>query len=657
MQNLQELMLKLPKDNSDLQLKADSVKARFEELMNKVQRVSSNISHVSGPVMQLETQKQNAQKVLDKVEELLDFKHKINLLKQAVGLKDLHQAASLCGQLSQVKLPFHIEELDTLASYKATIAEQVKKGFGEAIAENDKQKVEEFASMFQPLGLVEEGIGRYIQYIITSLSHSSKSTINLLLEETQTKNYEDALVRIFRNAVKTYENHSDTVKTEFGVEGMVELLQAIQKEIDTHSSYVLNSFIHSKKLVPSTKNLLQSVTLTESDNLSEEIAKLLRHSESFEGYLQSKGKAAVRQFSYKPGPGYSSENALLNVSSLKGKVQELCDIHISVETHFMVNSVKKVLNKLDINSQAEEQQDNKEELTHGVCFDVLDEVFFLIQKSSQRALATLNINSVCAILNHIGALLSDEILNSISRKHRSGVSMSANFQTSVCAFAININLLYTNKNYSKKLVTNLQSQFSKIFGEEGNDSMMFKHCLGSIQESSEKAWSLTQESLKSLSRSVQSQVHTLLTGFYHMNYELSEESYEEYQVNDPFVLKLIKELKQVLKQWRYQLITEIFDSLLDIVCQTLVDLMEYSLRTYPKRFNELGSLQFQKELRELVSQLQAMSNRSVRHRFTRLRQISQVLLVKSAEELKSLTEEDNWRLSQKDTLFFQNAKV
>ncbi|CAG9320910.1 unnamed protein product [Blepharisma stoltei] len=665
MDSLNGILTGLTFNYPELSERAKVLTSNYQNLMIKLKDVADTISQVSGPVRVLETQKSNAIKILDKVDQILTFQEKLSGLKSAMREGQLSIASRICGELNETTIPYHISEVEELERLKSELCSTVQKKFGEAIAENDKGKIEMYAGLFLPLGLGREGIDRYIQYINASLISQIKAAVELLGKDAEVK-HEEVLVRIFRCTVKVFDTHQEAVQKEFGNLGVIDLLQSLQRESDQQAVRIYNQFLSEKGLHITTQIIRNpNFTPAQADSLCEDIAKILKHSESFETHINKIGKGVVSKAqNFQPQPGISNETGLLRISGLKSKIQELADIYISLETYYMMNSVKNSLGKLNIQAYIEQSYQAKDNLTSGSNFEVLDEIFFIIQKCEQRGLATLNINSVCAILNHIGGLLSEDIIDQLSKKipgSRYGISgsasLSSQFTTANAGLIISLNLLETTRAYSKKLSAQVEQKFKKIYGEEGNEVDMFKHCLSSIFDASEKARILEQDILKSTVSGFQGQVNNLLNPFLHAGYELSEETYADYQVNDPFVLKLIKEIKGQLKQWRYQMMTDLFEMTLDLITQTLVELIEYNLKNGNKKFNELGALQFTRDIREISIQLQGMTNKPLRQRFVRLKQIGQVLQAKNVEEVEGFIKERDWRITQKDTLAYWRLRI
>lgn len=79
----------------------------------------------------------------------------------------------------------------------------------------------------------------------------------------------------------------------------------------------------------------------------------------------------------------------------------------------------------------------------------------------------------------------------------------------------------------------------------------------------------------------------------------------------------------------------------------VVDRLEALLRL--KRFNQLGGLQLDRDVRTLVSSLADLTARSVRDKFARMSQIATILSLETVAEMKEFWGADaaiSWRLTE-----------
>lgn len=613
---------------------------KYGTLMQHLKSVSETINSISGPVRLLEAQRHNAKTALAYIEDIILYSSKLKELVAAAKFDNIPYAAALCNEISQIPIRIPMQETSEFLRIKAEVSEKVKKRFGEALSENNKEIVEQYAGLFHHLELGREGIERYIQYIIESTCGQIKGIEQLLSTGV---NYEDVLIKIFRVAVKTYDGQQENIRKEFGMQGSLELLQSLQSLVDAHAVSIIDKY--SAEIASRAK----------SQGLCEEMSKIIKHSESFESYLNRLGKSIIASgenpiFDSK----YSKETGLLKMSEIKSKILELADNYISLESQQMRISITGLLSKVSISQYADKNYLQKEVLNTGPIFDAIDECFFLVQNAGNRGLSTLNINSICAILNNISTLIAEEIVEMLLKKATGfKVSWSNQFTSFIALIISLLNLITICKKCVRKLVLGIDAQFNKIFGASGSDIVMFKHCLAAIAESEGKIALIEDGVIGTCLKSFQAS--GLLSGFRGINYEISLEVHADYEVNDPFALKLVKDVKTLTKQWKIQLFPEVFEKVLDGVAEDLSKALEVETRN--KKFNELGALQFQKDVREIISQLQHMSNKPLRHRFIRLKQISELILSQDPEEIQNFSQDSEWKLSERETQGFRRLRT
>lgn len=613
---------------------------KFSSLMSQMGNISQTINNISGPVTILELQRHNAKKALSYVDDLILFSTKMKEFNSALKYDNIPYAAQLCGEIANIPMHIPIPEIHEFQILKEEVCEKVKKKFGEGLSENNKEIIEQYAGLFQHLQLGREGIERYIQYIIDSLKGQFESIEQLLASNGS---FEDTLIKIYRATVKTYEGQQENVSKEFGSEGNLELLQSLQSAVDGFAVKIIEKY--SVEVLKKPKSL----------GLCEEMSKIIKHTESFEIYIHKIGKKLVRVVNLSDlDEKFSHETGLLKNSGLKSKIFELADFYISMEYNCLKESIEALMLKLSITQYCEKSFASRENLCTGPVFEKLDECFFLVQNTANRVFASLNISSICAILNNFSALISEDILDPLYKKFpNSKTQWTTSPGQNISIIIVVLNLINNCKKCIKKIVTTLEQQFSKIFGLEGNDSIMFKHCLAAISDSETKAKMYIDECLAFCVKSAP--LTSFLVNFRSLNYEISLEQHSDYEVNDPFALKLVKDIKSVLKQWKMQLVAEVFECLVDIIAEDLAKAIEIEVRG--KRFNELGALQFQKDIREIIGQLQHMSNKPLRHRFARLKQISELILARDDHEITSLTKDTEWKLIERENVLYRKLRV
>lgn len=629
-----ENLVKLLSIPSDINALSSQLPQKFLEVNEQLKSVSQRIQSLSEPVRNLELQRTNAKKALIYVTDIINFHTKLRELVSAFKFDNLPLAALLCGEISNIPIRYNSPETQEFVKVKSEVCEKVKKTFGEALSENNKAVVEQYASLFHHLQLGREGIDSYINYILDSLKSQFES-----ISESQAA--EDSLLLIYRQTVKQYDTQCENITKEFGISGTLDLLQQLQNLSDKYSVQIISIY------------LKQLSSRTKTQNLCEEITKIIKHSESFENYLKKLGKKLVENGAKVEDEGKNKDTGLMKMSNLMMKILELADLYISIESQILQEGVSALLEKFTIGQMAEVLFQEKKILSTGILFERLDDCFFSIQNACARVLSTFNVNSICAILNNVAILINEKVLGTLSSKIQYiKYAWSTSFSINNATTIILLNLLDISKKCIKKIVTSLEQQFFKVFGDSQMELTMFQNCVSNIADSETQSKNYIDQLLLNISKLLN--YKELLNSFRNLSYELTLEEHSDYEVNDPFALKLIKDLKLYLKQWSFQLNTELFEGLIDTIVEELAKNIEKEAKN--KKFNELGALQFQKDIREILAQVQNFTNKPLRHRFIKLKQISELLLAIDDNEAEALIQDTEWKLSKRESQLFRSLR-
>lgn len=133
-----------------------------------------------------------------------------------------------------------------------------------------------------------------------------------------------------------------------------------------------------------------------------------------------------------------------------------------------------------------------------------------------------------------------------------------------------------------------------------------------------------------------------------VKYELSEEEFSANEDFNPFAREFLGAIERILSPYSSSLSASLYRTMVFKVAGYLSKQIESSLKR--RRVNQLGALQFDRDVRALVTFFVARSSRAVRDKFARLLQCAQVLGVDSPSEISGLVElaGDEWQLSDAD---------
>lgn len=147
--------------------------------------------------------------------------------------------------------------------------------------------------------------------------------------------------------------------------------------------------------------------------------------------------------------------------------------------------------------------------------------------------------------------------------------------------------------------------------------------------------------------SITPRIRPVLDSVGSITYELNESEYEEYEVNDPWVQKVLHAVEVSIVWLQPSLTTNNYDSLVHLIIDFIVKRLEVIMMQ--KRFSPLGSLQLDRDIRALVNHFYSMTQRPVRDKFARLTQMTTVLNVEKVSEILDFWGENSgtmtWRLT------------
>jgi len=112
---------------------------------------------------------------------------------------------------------------------------------------------------------------------------------------------------------------------------------------------------------------------------------------------------------------------------------------------------------------------------------------------------------------------------------------------------------------------------------------------------------------------------------------------------DSFVSGLVDEVSSLMRPLAHALVDQAREAVLQQLVQGVAERLEALLTS--KKFDQLGALHFDRELRALTKRLGELSSKGVREKLTRLTQISTLLNLETESDAVELWDPSTWRLS------------
>lgn len=448
-----------------LPTKLRPVFSQVRDLVETVNETCFLAEKVSSKVKSLDRTRHRLQQTQKKVEDILEVQNCIagidnamesqnwdlscNLFKRYLAIVEEEKIASaesnhriqILEDSAAKKLQGKLEELQDIIKKKA---EQSK----------TQEEVRKYCQLFTPLGIADQGLKKYIQFVrnglkdeIDELYKNLRDSIMGKIPEDQRINCTDAITTLFEQVANVAHIQIPIVAESFGEEKVIVLLKELQQQCDVHAPKILDRF-KEKFNVSSMMDQIQShlkqstrhvasdsapkLSPTDLEEILDGMAALSQRGELYNRFMQSKASNCIQYTSSKGSNNKSNvqPTRYLPESVLDRSMLELLDQYIIMEHYFMEQSVRKAIL---LNSQTQPESILQSPL--------VDHVFFLLRRCFNRSLYTYNSNAVCVMSNYINQCLSiqlkDELVNLSNRSNSQYESNSVvNFMVSKILYKI-----------------------------------------------------------------------------------------------------------------------------------------------------------------------------------------------------------------------------
>jgi len=326
---------------------------------------------------------------------------------------------------------------------------------------------------------------------------------------------------------------------------------------------------------------------------------------------------------------------------------------------------------------------------------VVDDVFFILKKCTERAFSTYSAQAACALVNHINSLLEREYHDALEavfvdyeRKYtpsnkkpvflpaNSGESSRASGLVQLLTSAaqtgqmanvqqrkasddsrllVTVNNLQVSVEHVAVLRQHLTAEFEDMNKTDPQSSQpkrdMMRACLDELQHTQSKLSTLHTRAMQLLVNVLTVRLKSYLSLYLSTSYEMSEHEYIEREHSDVYVAALTDAIGRDILPLRATLTDRNFTLLLSHLLAYLAGKLEQL--TVRKRFTLWGALQLDRDVRALTSYMSGVRGSEdvgVRERLMRMAQMCQVLGVEKVGEMREMWGEGGeggmWRLHE-----------
>uniref|UniRef100_A0A8C3GBX3 Conserved oligomeric Golgi complex subunit 4 n=1 Tax=Cyclopterus lumpus TaxID=8103 RepID=A0A8C3GBX3_CYCLU len=628
------------------------------QLSGMITFTCSLAENVSRKVRQLDLAKTRLYNVIQRADDILDLKFCTDGVQTALHNEDYEQAAAhihryLSLDQSVIELSRQGEESSVVDASLLMLQEAEKKlkvivaeKLDEAVAAVDLSQVERFFKIFPLLGLHQQGLARFGQYLCSQLA--SKAEENLLLatggdlgEKRAPLVFADTLTLLLEGIARVVETHQPIVETYYGPGHLYTLITHLQQECDQQAQKIVDKFIQQRgyhnKFQVVQSSMIKSVPgeRIEPKELDPVLSEVTLMNARAELYLRFLRRRMLADFEVGDAQSVTQEHQqnvekLLKHCLLSRTMQELIGYYVPMEEYYMRESVNKAVTM----DTCEKGQLNS---------SMVDDCFYIVKKCISRALSSSSIDCLCAMINHANSALESDFREVLYNKLRQGFPATT-LQDIQRGVSSAVSLMQSSLQQGKFNTMGIESaddakaaflnDCSKLFnqGPGSGEQAKIESCLSDLVNTSTKFKDLLQEGLTELNTTaIKSQIKPWISSFLSITHNIEEEEFNDYEANDPWVQQLIVNLEQLMAEFKTALSPIIYDTLTSLMTSLISIEMEKTVLKCS--FSRLGGLQFDKELRSLVAYLTTVTTWTIRDKFARLTQMATILNLERVTEI------------------------
>ncbi|KAG0501331.1 hypothetical protein HPP92_001403 [Vanilla planifolia] len=624
----------------------DLVRSDANLLLDSVRSTAELADQVSRKVRELDVAQSRVESTLSRIDAIIERSHCLDGARRALESEEYDSAARFVHNFLQIDALFRdsgSDQREQLLECKRQLESIVRKRLASAVDKRDHNTILQFVRIFPPLGLQEEGLQIYVSYLRKVISLRSRLEYEHLNEIAEKGNqfpqnlgqdgsiFVSCLTNLFKDIVLAVEENDEVLRSLCGEDGIVYAICELQEECDSRGTQILTKYMDYRKLsrlaseINSYSKSLLSVGSSEGpdprevERYLEEILSLTQLGEDYTEFMVSKIRGLG---SVDPELGPRATKAFRS-GSFSRLVQDLIGFYVILEEFFMVENVRKAIH-ID------------EHVPDSLTTSMVDDVFYVLQSCCRRTISTGSINSVLALLSGAINLLTNEYQEALQMKMREpniGAKLflgGVGVQKTGAEIATALNNMDVSVEYALKLRHEIEEQCAEVFPVH-TDREKVKSCLSELGDISSGFKRILVSGLEQLMASVSPRIRPVLDSVATISYELTDTEYEENEVNDPWVQKLLHAVVANISWLQPLMTSNNYDSFVHLVIDFIVKRLDVILMQ--KRFSQLGGLQLDREVRALVNHFSEMSQRPVRDKFARLSQITTILNFERVSEI------------------------
>ncbi|KAJ3385108.1 Golgi transport complex subunit 4 [Lobulomyces angularis] len=517
---------------------------------------------------------------------LLEDVQLINMCSQGViktiQEKDYEEAANFIHiylnnfDLKQLKLVFETKDetdiepdpLQVLSQSQRSVKDMITVEFDNAVSNGKQEEIFRYIRLFPKIGEPLLGLDKLGSYFTGLISTQCRDNMKTQPKDGQTF-FANLLTKLFESTANIVDQQQNFITKEFGSSTWILfLLQKLHRQAELQASIILDNFIEKasiqrklydiKQIKQQQSTILASslgtnnpdsksgelMDFRELDLVLDEIALISQRTVYFSRFIKSRAKREIDQLE-KPKLEFQEllkdydKDGVSNVNKLSQRVEELMNDYLIMEEFYIKKGVEKAI-KLD-----------KFEAGN-LTSSCVDDVFFLLKRSTLRCLQSFNIETLGVFMTNLGKILDVDYLQIFKKKLQNFNNLESKENKFGCMILINdIDL---SLDYIYKLSLEVQNFVLKgIVGVGEFEKERMKASLTLFEEFGKNFQQVIKTWIEILyNQSLKMKCRNLLTdSLNNIKYQINEDEFRQISAEELFLKKfksknLCKELEKII---------------------------------------------------------------------------------------------------------------
>lgn len=628
-------------------------------VIDKTVQVSDNISC---KVRSIDLEQSRVLKTISLVDNMQEIKNYANGVEMAMRGKDYETAAgyikkylSLDPEILQ-KIYISEENKDDseantevptkiLEGARKRLVEIFNVEFDAAARSGNEEIISKYFKLYPSVGHKELGLDKYAAYICDQLVKQCQDKMRIT-ENISEIFFAELLIRLYEITSTLIDKQERIINYYYGDGYTLRIIQRLQNEVERQGILILNAFLDKREIERKINDIKMSDSNTswknnsnadntivnprELDVILSEMVLISQRTFLYNNFVNYRAMLEVQKLSRNETDkalitalGGCEENGLVKDSRLSKKVDEIQKYYIKLEEYYISKNIQKAL-KID-------EYDTRRETSCSV-----EDVFYIVQKSADRIISISNINVISSLLKIIGKILNKEYIQYFL-KNIQGIFNSSDHNKDINVAMILLNNIDVSCVYINKLADDLNNKIRNIFqftNEENEESKTLLIAINSLKDNSSAFRQvLNKWILNCFNEKIKGKIKPLLSeSFKEAKYILNDDEYAEQDSNNLFVKHLINGINKLITPFKNTFTENNYNYILLLFIDYLnKEIERYIVNNY--KFNQLGALKLDQDLRSIISYFSSISNMSIRDKFSNLTQISNLLNLEKLSDI------------------------